>query len=148
MAKTCLFHLFSWVCLYETLCNTGLITLIFSCLAKCHDDEICFGCKKESSISLYENGLQCKLDDVELEIFARMRLVETYYKSNQPNVTKQLDLVEPLLDSMADSAEKKSKSADLYYYRGNVYKNNLFLQCAIYSLITHYFAFFRFTILT
>lgn len=137
MAKTCLSHLFSWVCLYETLCNTGLITLIFSCLAKCHDDEICFGCKKESSTSLYENGLQCKLDDVELEIFARMRLVETYYKSNQPNITKQLDLVEPLLDSMADSAEKKSKSADLYYYRGNVYKNNLFFQCAIYSLITH-----------
>ncbi|KAL7328360.1 hypothetical protein PS15p_206640 [Mucor circinelloides] len=90
----------------------------FILLAKCHDDEICAGCKKTTSTALYESGLSCKLDDAELELFARMRLIETYYKSYNPAITKQLDLAEPLLDSITDLQDKNNKSADLYYYRG------------------------------
>ncbi|GAN05867.1 TPR repeat-containing protein [Mucor ambiguus] len=90
----------------------------FILLAKCHDDEICAGCKKSASTNLYESGLLCKLDDAELELFARMRLIETYYKSHNAAITKQLDLAEPLLDAITDLQEKNSKSADLYYYRG------------------------------
>lgn len=79
---------------------------------------MCAGCKKTTSTALYESGLLCKLDDAELELFARMRLIETYYKSYNPAITKQLDLAEPLLDSITDLQDKNNKSADLYYYRG------------------------------
>ncbi|KAI8644477.1 hypothetical protein BD408DRAFT_481252 [Parasitella parasitica] len=108
---------FTW--LNEMIKFNGKDLLVpFVLLAKCHDDEICSGCAKELAMPLYKDGLQCKLDDTELEIFARMRLVEAYYKSNNSNASIQLDLVEPLLDSITDAQERNSKSADLYYYRG------------------------------
>jgi hypothetical protein len=73
--------------------------------------------------SLYEHGLQCKVVDVSLEIYARMRLVEIYYKSNNyRQLIEQLNIVEPLVDSLTDASDRKSKLSALYYYRGKYMK--------------------------
>lgn len=94
-------------------------TLLFSSVAKCHDEEICAGCNKASATQYYENGLLQQSNNKALEIYARMRLVEIYYKSHADTLLKeQLKLVEPLVNSLTDASEKKSKSADLYYYQG------------------------------
>lgn len=112
----CSFYSLGYV--YTKHCPTTNSVNFKLLLAKCHDDEICAGCKKTDATLLYENGLLCKLDDAELELFARMRLIETYYKSHNAAITKQLDLAEPLLDAITDLQERNSRSADLYYYRG------------------------------
>lgn len=50
---------------------------------------------------------------------ARMRLVEIYYNKNMDQkLLIQMDAVEPLLEALGDSSERKAWSADLYYYRG------------------------------
>lgn len=69
--------------------------------------------------SFYEHGLLCKTVDTSLEVYARMRLVEIYYKSNNyRQLIEQLNIVEPLVDALSNASEKKSKLSDLYYYRG------------------------------
>ncbi|CEP08158.1 hypothetical protein [Parasitella parasitica] len=108
---------FTW--LNEMIKFNGKDLLVpFVLLAKCHDDEICSGCSRELAIGLYRDGLLCKLDDTALEILARMRLIEAYYKAGNPDAAHQLDLVEPLLDTITDVQERNSRSADVYYYRG------------------------------
>lgn len=117
------------------LCSTVLQTVnnfffFFFPLAKCHDDEICAGCTKTASTSLYESGLLCKLDDAPLELFARMRLIETYYKTHNAAITKQLDTAEPLLEAITDLQERNAKSADLYYYRGILHTHKTWTKIA------------------
>jgi hypothetical protein len=71
------------------------------------------------AVSFYEHGIQCKTIDVSLEVYARMRLVEIYYKSNNyRQLIEQANIVEPLVESLSNAADKKSKLSDLYYYRG------------------------------
>lgn len=102
-------------------------------LGKCHENEICDGCTKSSATSFYENGLQCKTSDVPLEIYARMRLVEIYYNANTyRQLTEQLKLVEPLIESHNDVSDKKSKIAELYYYKG---KHTLDISVSVWILI-------------
>jgi hypothetical protein len=67
----------------------------------------------------YENGLVHERKDTSLEIYARMRLIEVYYRSHADTLLKeQLKLAQPLVESLIDAEEKKSKIANLYYYQG------------------------------
>lgn len=108
-------------------------------IAKCHDEELCDGCNKTSATQYYEKGLLQERNDKSLDIYARMRLVETYYKSHADSLLKeQLKQVKPLVDSLTDTSEKRSKSADLHYYEGkNRYKHSTNLRDALKLCSTH-----------
>lgn len=97
---------------------------IYSFIAKCHDVELCSGCKKEMAMQFFETGLKYKLNDIFLEVYARVKLIEIYYtKRLDKKLQDQMNAVEPLLDSLPDSPEKKSWSADTYYYKGTFINN-------------------------
>jgi hypothetical protein len=92
--------------------NTPYLFFFFSHaqnIGKCHENEICKGCDKELTPSYYELGLKCKIVDASLEVFARMKLVELYYKSSNPKLIEQLSIVEPLVKSLPDSTDTEVK---------------------------------------
>lgn len=54
-----------------------------------------------------------------MEIYARRRLVETYYKSyDDRKLIEQSNRIEDIIKSITDVSEKKSILADIYYYKG------------------------------
>ncbi|KAI9268437.1 hypothetical protein EDC94DRAFT_514126 [Helicostylum pulchrum] len=93
--------------------------MAFILLGKCHENEICDGCNKELATQYYEYGLECESNDVSMEIYARRRLVETYYKSyDDRKLIEQSNRIEDIIKSITDVSEKKSILADVYYYKG------------------------------
>ncbi|KAG2201669.1 hypothetical protein INT47_003895 [Mucor saturninus] len=99
--------------------NAKNLSIPFILLGKCHENEICNGCTISSATAMYENGLKYEASDKSLEIYARMRLVEIYYKSHKyADVTSQLIKVEKLFESITSVSEKNSTEAESKYYKG------------------------------
>lgn len=110
-------QIFAW--LHEMISYNGknlFIPLIL--LGKCHEGEICNGCTKDLAPSYFEQGLKSKIVDVSLEVYARMKLVEIYYNTSNQRLIEQLNLAEPLVNSLPQSSDKNHKLSQLYYYKG------------------------------
>ncbi|KAI8979329.1 hypothetical protein BDF20DRAFT_868925 [Mycotypha africana] len=109
---------FSWLTNMVNYNGKNLfLPLVF--LAKYHDEEICASCNKEFAVSYYERCLQYKANDLNLEVSARMRLIELYYNTSEDaKLVDQLKKAETLLQSSNNIIERKSKLASLLYYKG------------------------------
>ncbi|CAO3619943.1 unnamed protein product [Mucor hiemalis] len=110
-------QIFAW--LNEMISYNGknlFVPLIL--LGKCHEGKICNGCTKDLAPSYFEQGLKSKIVDVSLEVYARMKLVEIYYNSSNHLLIEQLNLAEPLVNSLPQSSDKNLKLSELYYYKG------------------------------
>lgn len=59
-----------------------------------------------------------------------MKLVEIYYNTSNQRLIEQLNLAEPLVNSLPQSSDKNHKLSQLYYYKGEemyIFKTGQFL---------------------
>ncbi|KAI8886756.1 HCP-like protein [Backusella circina FSU 941] len=88
-------------------------------LGKSCEQELCLekDCIKQNAPAYFEEGLTCRSTDIQLQIYARMRLVEFYYEQMDNRMVEHLEILFRLIKE-SKPLLKATEISLIYYYKG------------------------------
>lgn len=76
-------------------------------------------CQKSNAPAYYEEGLSYHSADIQLQIYARMKLVEFYYEQMDNRMAEHLEILFRLIKEVKPLLEATDISL-IYYYKGTL----------------------------